>query len=73
MQRISIINSSEQNRRLRLEPWGDEVDLVVGGSVTIKASGPKEGVLEFEQLDDGITLYGWEGSILEIEDSDLAS
>ncbi|HEY8387203.1 MAG TPA: hypothetical protein VIK74_01300 [Parasegetibacter sp.] len=66
--KIQVTNLSEKPTTFRLEPWGDEKELLVNESVIIQAEGPREGVLEVEYSEKLITIYGWAGSICEVEE-----
>lgn len=67
--KISITNLSKEPTTLRLEPWGDEKELAANESAIVHAEGPIEGMLELEYAEKQITLYGWEGSTCEIENT----
>ena len=73
MLKIQITNTSQRSVLFRLEPWGDEKEIRSEESVTIQGVGPEDGLLEIEQSDNVLTLHGWEGSILEIQDDSKPS
>jgi hypothetical protein len=65
--RIKVTNLSAAPLTFRLEPWGDEEVLLANESTFVKAEGPKVGILEIEYTENLAVIYGWEGSICEIE------
>jgi hypothetical protein len=66
--RMRISNTSEKAMRFRLEPWADEKELLMNESLVLNLTGPIEDTLELEVGDNELVLYGWTGSVCEIEE-----
>lgn len=65
--KIRVNNLSGKNITFRLEPWADEKELLANESVIVDSRGPVEGLIEIEYYEQEIVIYGWTGSICEIE------
>ena len=65
-QKIRFRNSHPTALRLHVEPWGEEYELSSSAVVEIVATGPPGKALEFEVSDSGVTVYGWEGSVVHV-------
>jgi hypothetical protein len=61
-----VTNSSAADKRLILEPWGEEYMFPVGGVLDIVSEGPRDGFPEFDFADEHITIYGWPGAVISI-------
>jgi hypothetical protein len=66
MQEVSVRLRTTRALRLYLEPWGDEFDCPAEATIQIAARGPKGDTLEVEVSEDGVTVYGWPGSVVSI-------
>ncbi len=64
--RLHIRNHRSITLTFTLEPWGDEYLMVPGAVFEVQATGPAEGILEVEATEEGFTIYGWTGSIVEV-------
>jgi len=62
-----VKNSTPQNLLLVLEFWGDEHVIAPGGSLRIRYKGPAESDVEIEAKADRLIIYGWTGSLLEVQ------
>lgn len=68
---LSITKTSLRNRRkgpvtLRLEPWGEAYSFPAGATFQVVARGPEGDSLEIAWGPDGVTVYGWPGSIVSV-------
>jgi hypothetical protein len=68
--KIRFTNRSSKTITVRLEPWLEEKILKKEESLTIKAKGPKEAIVDIEYEVNKITMYGWTGSICELSDTE---
>jgi hypothetical protein len=64
--RLRIHNQQRPPLRLTIEPWGDVHQVNSGEAVDIVASGPEGGILETVSTEDGLTVYGWPGSVVHL-------
>ena len=68
---IRIRNSHQSSVSVFLEPWGEVYTLAPNRTLVVKASGPisdsPDKMLEVEHAPDSITVYGWSGSGLTIQ------
>jgi hypothetical protein len=60
-----ITNTTSHDVLFALEPWGDACLMKPGETVIITGQGPEGGILEIDQQEDVITVYGWIGSTLQ--------
>lgn len=60
-------NSSKKNVRVHVEPWGDEYPLAPGEKLRVVGSGPAGGELEVQWTEDRVTVHGWSGSTVKVE------
>ena len=67
--RIRFTNASPGRLALTIEPWGDVHEISAGTSVEVLASGPAGGVLEIEVRPEGLVVYGWTGSTVDIHEA----
>ena len=51
---------------LILEPWGEEFTVAPASGVDVIGEGPADGRFEVSVQDDGIAVYGWTGSTVEV-------
>lgn len=65
--RIVIANTQGSDFRLTLEPWADEIDVPAGQSVGVTFEGPALADIHIEVDSRGVTIYGWTGSVMAIE------
>ena len=66
--RFSITNKSGADLRVIVEPWADEAVVAAGKTMRIAFTGPPAD-LEIEVEPGILTVHGWTGSVLEIEES----
>jgi hypothetical protein len=66
VQTLRLTNSSANDWRLVLEPWGEEYSFPRGAHLDVIAEGPESGSLEFDFADDRITIFGWSGSVVSL-------
>ncbi len=65
--KISVINSTMKPLLLILEPWAEEFCIAPGAAVDVLGSGgSEEGFFEVESIENGMIVYGWEGSIVSV-------
>ena len=66
-----LVVKNWRNDRIRLviEPWADEYDLAPKGRRAVRMTGPESVEIEITVEDDRIVIYGWEGSILDGDDT----
>ena len=71
----SVINARPNSVSFYLEPWGDVYEMTPGAKFTLVATGPPGGDLEVEVADEGITVWGWPGSVVKVfcGDSELGA
>jgi hypothetical protein len=65
-QTVNIRLSLTQRTSLHLEPWGREFDCPAGDVLQIVGHGPMSDCMEIEIGADGITVYGWPGSVVSV-------
>jgi hypothetical protein len=46
--------------------------MATGTTLKVEAKGPDNGTLELEYSDNGITVYGWTGSVVTITETGTA-
>ncbi|NTX55887.1 hypothetical protein [Myxococcus sp. CA039A] len=69
---IRVRNELGRPAMLTLEPWGEVRALGVDEEVDIQAKGPGPeeqhdgGFVQVDMTADGINVWGWSGSVLEI-------
>jgi hypothetical protein len=61
-----LVNSRDVAIRLSLEPWGEVYEMAPGTIYEAVARGPAGDALEVTVTDDGITVWGWPGSIVTL-------
>ena len=64
---LAIKNAQPSAMRLRLELWGDQFLINPGANLQIAFSGPIGGRIEIHSETDGLVVYGWEGSVLNVQ------
>ena len=60
-------NASKKKVQVHVEPWGDEYPLQPGEKLRVVGSGPAGGELEVSWTEDRVTVYGWSGSTVKVE------
>lgn len=67
MQKINCINGSAVVMLLIVEPWAEQYLIEPGRSVDVVGQGGRidEG-FEVEYFNEGIIVYGWEGSVVSV-------
>lgn len=63
---VRISNSGVAERKLVLEPWGEEYTMRPSSKFDVVARGPVGDCLEVEVADDYIFVYGWPGSVVSL-------
>lgn len=63
---ITITNSSAHDLTLRIEPWDERAELRAGASLVLSWRAPSPGGVEIEWGAHEVVVYGWEGSVIEI-------
>jgi len=63
---LMVTNSRETEVFLFVEPWANRYQMAPHATFIVKASSSIEGMLEIEYTEDAITVYGWEGSIVDL-------
>jgi hypothetical protein len=67
VQKLTYTNRTQGRLLVFLEPWAEEYWIDPGERIDIEVrSGTPEGHLELEQTSEGITIYGWEGTVISI-------
>jgi hypothetical protein len=64
MSRLQLTNSRPDVMRFSLEPWGEEYTLPPETTLEVTARGPEGGVIEVDIGVDGVTAWGWAGSMV---------
>ncbi len=64
--RLQLTNSHPGAIRFALEPWGEEYTLPPEMTLEVTARGPEGGALEVELAADGVTVWGWAGSVVTL-------
>ncbi len=62
--RLQLTNSRPDVMRFSLEPWGEEYTLPPETTLEVTARGPEGGVIEVDIGVDGVTAWGWAGSMV---------
>jgi hypothetical protein len=69
-QKLSYTNHTAADLRLTVEPWAQVYVVRPGHQIDIVVSGGDPGeYLEMEQLDDGLTIYGYQGCVVNVLDN----
>ena len=63
-----LLNRSKKNVQVHLEPWGDQYALAPGKRLRVVGSGPSGGELEVEWTEERVTVHGWSGSTVKVEE-----
>jgi len=64
---IQISNTHGELDVIILEPWVDEIRILVGDIVEIRGVGPVEGaVIEVDEIERGRVVWGWPGARLHV-------
>lgn len=64
MTHIRIKNSNLLNHRtIMVEPWGNEISIGPGETLTLSFDAPEPENFDFEISDYLVAVYGWEGCI----------
>ena len=61
----TINNEKTVPLTINLEPWGDRYEIGPGEHVDVISSG-QTGAIVLDVADEGVTVNGWEGSVLEL-------
>lgn len=64
--RLRIHNSQKKLLDFTIEPWGDVHPMPSGDVLEVVAKGPGDGFLEIDLTEDGLTAYGWSGSVVSV-------
>ncbi|WCM93297.1 hypothetical protein M5C99_00760 [Acidovorax sp. NCPPB 2350] len=70
VQRLLYVNESGKGVRIILEPWAEQFDIAPGARVEIFVHAHGEvanGILELEQLEEGLIIYGYEGCVVNLK------
>ena len=63
VKRIEVTNTSGRPLTFVLEPWANEYPIGPGGTFIVEGEGPGDyAYLEYEQKDDLLIAYAWDGS-----------
>ena len=63
-------NSTDRELIAWMEPWCEEVAIPSGKTLTFKGFGSEPGVIEIEGIEQGIIVYGWPTSVINVECND---
>ena len=61
-----LVNGRSTPIKLYVEPWGEEYEVAPGARFDVVARGPHEDHLKVVYGDNDITVWGWEGSVLNV-------
>jgi hypothetical protein len=65
--KVTYINRTPAKALIVLEPWAEEYWIEPGVGVDIEVrNGTADHHLEVEHTTHGLTIYGWEGSVISI-------
>jgi hypothetical protein len=65
--RFSYTNRSQSKLLMIVEPWACEYWIEPNESVDVEVrGGSHRGRLEIEQTPEGLTIYGWEGTLISV-------
>ncbi len=70
VQKLIYVNSSGKNVRIFLEPWAEQFQIAPGARTEIlvhTSDETMEGILELEQVEDGLIVYGYEGCVINLK------
>lgn len=67
--RLQLTNSHPRAIRFALEPWGEEYTLPSEMTLEVTARGPEGGTLEVDLAADGVTVWGWAGSVVSLAEN----
>jgi hypothetical protein len=65
-QSLWVTSSDPSPKRLTIEPWGDQFEVLNGDKYQVVFSGPDNGVPLVEMNADGIQIHGWSGSTVSV-------
>jgi len=63
---VRIANKLDTELRFDLEPWGEQYQMPPGAVFTVVARSPGPGHYEIQVAKGRITVFGWEGSTVEL-------
>jgi hypothetical protein len=63
---VTVSVSTTDPARLRLEPWGEEHEMIVGETYRVIAQGPLGGSLSVAHGADCITVTAWPGATVDV-------
>ncbi len=63
---IRVTHSGREDTTLVLEPWGEIHRLRPNTTLEIVGEGPEGDTLEIEATSDGLVIYGWPGSVVNL-------
>jgi hypothetical protein len=64
--RVRLINTKAHAVAVHLEPWGDVFDMLPEDEFVLVFHGPSPVEAEVELCEEGITVYGWTGSMVHV-------
>jgi hypothetical protein len=64
---LAVRNSASASLTVVLEPWGDQYVLAPDAAMSLAADGPAPGRLEVEVGSGRLLIYGWTGSVIEVD------
>lgn len=59
---VRVVNDSDLDRRVMLEPWAAQIDVPPGGALELDFTGPEDGATETDERGAEVTVYAWSGS-----------
>jgi hypothetical protein len=63
LKRLSVTNHSDRPKTFILEPWANEYPIRPGETFIVEGEGPDDlALLEYEERDDYLIVYAWDGS-----------
>ncbi len=66
---LLLKNGLKKSVGVILEPWFEKHELAPGHNLRVVAEGPKlPNILQIEYSEECITVYGWTGSSVEIQE-----
>ena len=63
---FSIANLRNKEITFYLEPWGEQISMSTRATFQIVAEAKQQGEVEIQYAEDGIVVWGWAGSVLNV-------
>lgn len=66
--KLTIKNAAAGRSILTLEPWGDRYEMPPNSAIDLVCTGPDGGRLEIEHSEESVVVFGWPGSVIDLEE-----